>query len=176
MLAQPNNFVDNLYSQANWTGDMKIAIISDLHLDYDYTTGMATDCDKPVCCRSDSGVPKDSSKAAGKWGDYNCDLNPVMLDSMFAKIKSMNPDALFWVGDSIPHNLESLTFQSNVDIMKNITKKIKETFLDAGITVVPVIGNHDSFPADHFENFKPRDNKNIEEWAKTWSDFIDDED
>ena len=59
--------------------------------------------------------------------------------------------------------------------MRNITKKIKETFVDAGITVVPVIGNHDSFPADHFENFKPRDNKNIEEWGKTWSAFIDEE-
>ena len=41
---------------------------------------------------------------------------------MFDKIKSLNPDAIFWVGDSIPHNVPTLDFNENVHIMKNITR------------------------------------------------------
>lgn len=161
-VAKSNDFVDKLYqSLGDKEGDVKIAIISDLHIDYDYTPGMSKECGKPVCCRSDSGLPKDPSKAAGKWGDYKCDLNERMLLTMLDKIRSMNPDVVFWVGDTIPHNLESLTFEGNVQIMTNVTNLIKEYFFDSGINVVPVIGNHDSFPADNFLNFKARDNKNV---------------
>ena len=80
-----NDYINKLYDslKTSQDGDIKIATISDLHLDYDYTEGMRADCDKPVCCRSDSGKPSGSMRAAGRWGDYNCDLNPLMLDSMF---------------------------------------------------------------------------------------------
>ena len=37
---------------------------------------MDTDCGKPLCCRSDSGKAPSIERAAGKWGDYKCDLNP----------------------------------------------------------------------------------------------------
>jgi len=44
-------------------------------MDFDYTPGMSNDCGKPLCCRSDSGLPQMNGGAAGKWGDYKCDLN-----------------------------------------------------------------------------------------------------
>jgi hypothetical protein len=117
-LAKSNDFVNNLYETIkDKKGDVKVAVISDLHMDYDYTPGMATGCDKPVCCRSDSGLPKDPSKGAGKWGDYNCDLNERMLLTLLDKVRSLKPDAVLWVGDTIPHNLDSLTFKSNVEII-----------------------------------------------------------
>ena len=37
---------------------IKVALFSDLHIDYDYQEGMNNDCGKPICCRSDSGLPK----------------------------------------------------------------------------------------------------------------------
>jgi sphingomyelin phosphodiesterase len=54
---------------------IKIALMSDLHMDFDYTVGMSNDCGKPLCCRSDSGLPQMNGQAAQKWGDYKCDLN-----------------------------------------------------------------------------------------------------
>jgi len=86
--------------------------------------------------------------AAGKWGDYKCDLNEVMLFSFFEQLRSMNPDVVFWAGDSIPHNVPTLTNKTNEDIMKNITRQIKENLVDHGIRVIPVIGNHDTYPQD----------------------------
>lgn len=35
-----------------------MALISDLHIDYDYTPGMSNHCGKPTCCRKDSGLPE----------------------------------------------------------------------------------------------------------------------
>lgn len=96
--------------------------MSDLHIDYDYTPGMSNVCTRPICCRTESGVPTNSSNAAGKWGDYKCDLNERMMLDFFAHLRTMNPDAVIWAGDSIPHNVPTLNFQSNVDIMKNITR------------------------------------------------------
>ena len=92
-----------------------VALISDLHVDFDYTEGMSNDCGMPLCCRSDSGLPKTESQRAQKWGDYNCDLNTLTLDSMLDFISNeLKPDAVLWGGDSIPHNVDTLNLESNV--------------------------------------------------------------
>jgi len=49
-----------------------------------------------------------------------------------------------WTGDSVPHNIDTLNFESNVNIMKNITKEVADV-LD-GIKIFPCIGNHDTYP------------------------------
>jgi len=98
-------------------------MISDLHLDYGYTVGASADCGKPLCCRNDSGKPTKAEDAAGKWGDYRCDLNEATYLSLMSFVKDeIKPDVILWGGDSIPHNLDSLTFESNVEIMKNVTR------------------------------------------------------
>lgn len=96
--------------------------MSDLHIDYEYLEGASKYCTKPICCRSDSGKAVNSSMAAGKWGDYKCDLNEPMMLDFFGHLREMNPDAVIWAGDSIPHNVPTLTNKSNEDIMKKITR------------------------------------------------------
>jgi sphingomyelin phosphodiesterase len=94
---------------------LKFVFISDLHIDYDYVVGADNDCGKPLCCRSDSGIAPSEERSAGKWGDYSCDLNVNTLNSLLSHIKDeIKPDFVLWAGDSIPHNLDSLTFDSNV--------------------------------------------------------------
>ena len=40
-------------------GDLlKLALITDLHMDWDYTPGMSNVCGRPLCCRTESGFPK----------------------------------------------------------------------------------------------------------------------
>jgi len=151
-LAHSNDYVNNLYSEnkerlsaINKDDLIKVVMMSDLHMDWDYLEGADNSCGKPLCCRSDSGLAPTAARSAGKWGDYNCDLNTITLDSMLSEIKNnVKPDLVMWAGDSVPHNVDSLTFDSNVAIMKNITKEVSDG-LD-GIKIFPCIGNHDTYP------------------------------
>jgi sphingomyelin phosphodiesterase len=119
--AQQNDFINNLYKEHDLANPrpkdelIKIALISDLHLSFDYTIGADTDCGKPLCCRSDSGINKNADKNAKKWGDYNCDLPVHTLENLFDFVNSdIKPDAVMWGGDSIPHNLDSLQIDNSV--------------------------------------------------------------
>jgi sphingomyelin phosphodiesterase len=124
---------------------VKVVMMSDLHMDWDYLPGADNSCGKPLCCRSDSGLAPTAERAAGKWGDFKCDLNTLTLDSMLSHIKNeVKPDLVMWAGDSVPHNIDTLDFNANVNIMKNITKEVSEG-LD-GIKIFPCIGNHDTYP------------------------------
>jgi len=99
-----------------------MAIITDLHLDFDYTEGMSNDCGKPLCCRSDSGPPTSNAESSGKWGDFKCDIPVWTLENMLDYIREeVKPDGVMWLGDSIPHNVETLTEETNIEIMKNVT-------------------------------------------------------
>lgn len=120
-----NDFINNLYKEHKMEFDtpgresLKIVSISDLHIDYEYTVGATNDCGRPLCCRTDSGKPVKPEDAAQKWGDFKCDLNSITLDSMLSHIKNViKPDLVLWGGDSIPHNVDSLTIETNVQIMK----------------------------------------------------------
>jgi len=75
-IARSNDFVNNLYKEHRaefrkaGREPIKVAMVSDLHIDLEYTVGANSDCGKPLCCRSDSGPPLTPDKAAGKWGDF----------------------------------------------------------------------------------------------------------
>lgn len=123
----------------------KVAVITDLHMDWDYTPGMSADCGHYVCCRSESGLPHSPDKAAGKWGDFQCDIPLVTLENMLDYVKNeVKPDAVFWGGDSISHNVESLTVESNVEVMKNTTQVVVDRL--QGLPIFPTMGNHDTYP------------------------------
>ena len=65
---------------------IKVAMFTDFHIDYDYTPGQSVICDKPICCRSNSGRPSDPRMAAGKWGDEKCDLPERTMISLLEYI------------------------------------------------------------------------------------------
>lgn len=49
-------------------------------------------------------------------------MNSIALDSMLDHIKNViKPDLVMWGGDSIPHNVDSLTIETNIEIMKQVT-------------------------------------------------------
>lgn len=43
---------------------------------------------------------------------------------------TVKPDAILWGGDTIPHDLDSLTTASSVNIMKNITKLVSDSWAE----------------------------------------------
>jgi hypothetical protein len=93
-----------------------------------------------------------------------------MLEYISQEIK---PDAVFWGGDSVPHNVDSLDFASNVNIMKNTTKIVEDGL--KGYRIYPTIGNHDTYPQDIINMNAPRDNAAIQEWSPEWLKWIPDE-
>ena len=59
---------------------IKIAMITDFHLDWDYTPGaMSVGCGNVLCCRIDSGPGTKPENTAGKWGDFACDVPIITL-------------------------------------------------------------------------------------------------
>lgn len=53
----------------------RILFLTDLHWDHDYLEGTDPNCENPLCCRRDSGLPPASRPGAGYWGEYSkCDL------------------------------------------------------------------------------------------------------
>ena len=146
---------------------IKIALFSDFHVDYDSVPGSSAVCDKPICCRSDSGSPSSPDLAAGKWGDERCDLPERTMNNMLDYIhKVIQPDAALWGGDSIPHNIDTLNLQSNVEIMRNVSAEVRNRVGD--IHVYPTLGNHDTYPQDVFKFKAPRQNEAINQWIDSW--------
>ena len=65
--------------------------------------------------------------------------------SMFKHIREeIKPDLIFWGGDSIAHNLDTLSLKENVLIMKNVSKLVLDELKD--FKVYPAVGNHDTYP------------------------------
>lgn len=136
---------------------------------------MNNDCGKPLCCRSDSGPATNANNSAGKWGDFKCDLNKPTFDTLLAFIKDeIQPDVVMWGGDSIPHNIDTLTIETNVQIMKNVTQEVKDGL--SGIHIYPTIGNHDTYPQDVIAMTIPKENEAINEWSPSWNIFIENPD
>jgi sphingomyelin phosphodiesterase len=83
-------------------------LIVDIHYDDMYAVGSDAICNEPLCCRTveHNTSTKQAGRKAGKWGDYNCDLTAVMLDSMLQFISTeISPDIVVWTGDSPPHDI-----------------------------------------------------------------------
>jgi len=60
--AKANNYIQGLYEEyakRDKKGEklIKVAVFSDLHIDFKYTPGNSNDCGRPICCRIDSGLP-----------------------------------------------------------------------------------------------------------------------
>jgi hypothetical protein len=80
--------------------------------------------------------------------------------------EGVQPDAVLWGGDSISHNLESITHEGVVEALKNVTRMVSDAL--EGIRVYPTIGNHDTYPMNSINMFDPSDNPVVNEWSPSW--------
>ncbi len=115
---------------------------------------MNDDCKEPLCCRPSNGFGV-GDKAAGKWGDYQCDLNIALLDNLVSFWQNMNPkpDYVFWTGyalyirffvllisssDNPPHDIWMQTREGQINNSAFLAQKLKEAF--GSVPVFPAIG------------------------------------
>ena len=137
--------------------------LSDIHLDRKYTEDAYTDYEH--MCRNHDG---DGAGSASKYGSYHCDSPQVLVESAFLAMKKYvpNPEFILWTGDSSAHD-KSLNTSEVLNNLKFVTKRLSKLY--PGVPIVPVLGNHDSSPPDHFP-----DSKNVSTPKQSYADYITD--
>ena len=98
----------------------KVLYLSDIHFDKNYTVGLNAECGEPLCCRPPNGPPRESiclythsnscqvrpyslssltgvvtaagKRAAGPWGDYNCDCPLQTLENLLQHVGNMSKE------------------------------------------------------------------------------------
>jgi sphingomyelin phosphodiesterase len=119
------------------------------------------------------GFPTDPSKQAQKWGDYNCDLPQVTLESMLAYIRdTVKPDIVIWTGDSVSSDMWELQ-ESN--IVKDVTtvSNLVSSYLGSIASIYLGIGNHDLYPINIYDFNEPNINSEVNSYSSGWSSFLD---
>ncbi len=126
--------------------------ISDIHYDSSYYIGSPNQCYigssiGTGCCRKYS-IGKGNYNEASKWGDLNCDVPMLLIDSTFNWIKNNNLeiDMIIYTGDSVDHHDITQSIDNNLNEIKMIYNLFDSHFHD--IPMYSSVGNHDTYPID----------------------------
>lgn len=140
-----------------------------------YTEGTNKNCNMPLCCRKENGIPADPKDAAGKWGEYNCDTTPAVVTSMFEFLRDeIKPDVLFWTGDMSPHSVWENSNEEVADHNNVIARQIQSMFGE-DLMVYPLQGNHDVWPVN-VQSFTPGNpNYMVQNLSTVWNYWLDEQ-
>ena len=69
-----------------------------------------------------------------------------MLDYI---VNTVKPDLIFWTGDNSAHDLWRNTAEEAAGYTSTTTRMLFEALEGADITVIPVLGNHDTWITPH---------------------------
>ena len=110
---------------------------------------------------------------ASKYGSYHCDPPRLLVESAFEAMKKFvpNPDFILWTGDNSPH-VKNVNTSEVMRHLRFVTKKLNQQY--PGIPVIPVLGNHDSSPADFFPERSPNHLTYYEDYITegSFADFL----
>lgn len=149
--------------------------ITDIHTDLRYEPGSPTTCligdtIGTRCCHKDNILTKPFHNKASVWGDYNCDMPLSTVEAIFKYISSkIKPDIVIWGGDSPGHHVITQTPKENYNAVSNITLLFNRYFSNS--TIIPVIGNHDTYPVDQFPTSKYRQ-KILNLYYDLWDNWL----
>lgn len=145
-------------SQTTPSGKPKYILhITDLHYDRDYEEGAEADCKKPICCQRDSNSDEEDPdvvrKPAHSWGDYKCDINRRLLDSLLGAARKehdkLKLDMVLFTGDVPAHDMwkeaEDRAMATESEAFGLIDKHFGK-----GVKIYPAIGNHEAVPVNQF--------------------------
>ncbi len=118
---------------------IKVAHISDLHVDDQYAPGAPVSCTEPVCCRK--GVTAlNGSKPAGPWGAMGkCDLPIATFKRFISALNQDAPQFVLWTGDNTPHDIWNQSQPYNDGFTAELTQLMKDSLK---APVIPAAGNH----------------------------------
>ena len=151
---------------------IRMAQITDLHVDPKYQKGYSGNCNKPICCRNDS-KSDNPEPHSGKYGfEGKCDIPKELLESFVEDVINRNIDFMIWTGDNAPHDTwegeQPKVYEIAETIKKTIDSKFKNS--DTKIPVFYSLGNHEKYPND---DYKDNESEMLEEMAKIFDDYLD---
>lgn len=88
-------------------------------------------------------------------------------------VSEIKPDVIFWTGDNSSHNIWDNTVEEVTQYTEIVTNIIKDAIKDTDITVLPIHGNHDTWPVDSQDFSAPNQNYSINKIKGFWSDWLD---
>ncbi|XP_015119715.1 sphingomyelin phosphodiesterase [Diachasma alloeum] len=144
---------------------LKIVHVSDIHYDPLYEPNGNARCGQPNCCRRGQGPSTPGVAPAGYWGDYRvCDTPWHAVVDALDHVNSTHSDAeyIYYTGDIVDHGEWETTRDGNKKIIKEVFKKIKETF--GKTPVFPIIGNHEANPLNIFASSKVDNDEVSTKW------------
>lgn len=151
----------------------KVVLMSDVHLDVNYTEGTIKNCNLPVCCNVNNGYTSDPALSAGPFGEYQCDLPTKTFNSMLEHLRDeVKPEAIFWPGDNSVHEVWKNKEDSIIKYTDIITEMINEHFPKKSIGVFPTLGNHDTWPVNVEDFGKAEGSKPVVNYDKVWADYF----
>ena len=138
---------------------LKAFVLTDVHVDNTYTAGS----DPTTNCQRGQGN-------ASAFGSYLCDTPIAMLDAALAAMRAVEPapDFVFWLGDQVPYVSSGRSMDEVTEGNANLTAKILKTFPHTRL--LPVIGNHDTFPVDQQKAGDP--NGSAARFLPLWNQFL----
>lgn len=149
---------------ASTDGIIRIAQMTDIHLEKDYATDSLTECWLPVCCQSKYG-PGDSRH----YGSYQCNIPQRTMELFFEQVNQLNPDFIVFTGDIPPHTMWDETLDSQL----NCTVALTETLgrIIPATPIYPCIGNHEMYPTNLLSLSQIPDKTPylLEQFAKHWA-------
>ncbi|KAK6988045.1 Saposin B-type domain-containing protein [Favolaschia claudopus] len=81
---------------------IRVAHLSDVHIDRMYTVGAEANCTKSICCRDfDDSPPTPPTVPALPNGNSHCDSPISLADSMLEEIERLNPRFSIFTGDVV---------------------------------------------------------------------------
>ncbi len=153
---------------------LKVALVTDIHIDFYYAANSRVDCSVSSCCRVDSGAPRSDADRAGVWGTLGrCDVpERTVLSGVQFLAREVRPDMVLWTGDS----MESGSYNASKELITRSMLRITEMFkreLAHDVPVFPILGNHEGYPVDNFDFEHPE----AEDWltgptAEVWGDWL----
>jgi len=129
-------------------------------------------CDKPLCCRVGSGIPKDLDDASGYWGTAaDCDV-PIRTVEQIANWSAvtLKPDLVLWTGDNNPHDVWNQTREYNTNNTLYATEIMQKSYGNS--TVIPMFGNHDRHPVNEYDFTNDREIEMNSKFAEIWEPWI----
>lgn len=163
----------NLGDQASC--GLRILQISDLHIDKAYSRNGSIDNRCHELGSADRASRDQLPRQLGPMGEYACDPPYILFRSALRSILELKPkpDIILWTGDSNPHWVDGPKFDYIYPNLRNISQELLLTFPNT--TIVPALGNHDTYKPDDYPDFKQNDTNGfyshyIEEGS--WGDFI----
>lgn len=126
---------------------LRVAHISDTHVDLSYEAGSSWECTKPICCRpyTPADAPGNTTHPCGPYGNPHCDAPYVLEQSMVAAIEALNPAFSIYTGDVVAHDLWLV---NETEVLGDFNATFG-AFQNLGL-VYAAVGNHDTAPVNLF--------------------------